>query len=134
MQTCLEVLQKAVTKSLECGDKAQQSAVVAVIGKFASSETISERMLLLCYRMMLFYLVNPKSLVVGNATLCATTMCQRKGILTKNLYVWYKEQILSTVIRLAISVYLEYGLMFDKTLANVMKRRSIAHSLISSVR
>lgn len=109
----------AAIKSLESDDKAQQSAVVAVIGKFASSETTSERLLLLCYRMMLFFLVNPKSLVVGNAILCAGTMCQRKGILTKNLYIWYKEQILSTVIRLAVSVYLEYGLMFDKTLANV---------------
>lgn len=121
MQTCLEILQLAITKSLETGDKARQSAVVAVIGKFAASETTSERLLLLCYRMMVFFLVNPKSLVVGNATLCANKMCQRKGILTKNLYIWYKEQILFTVIRLAVSVYLEYGLMFDKTLANVIE-------------
>ncbi|KAG4077877.1 hypothetical protein HA402_013811 [Bradysia odoriphaga] len=127
MQTCLEILLVAATQSLQTSDKARQSAVVAVVGKFASSETITERLLLLCYRMMLFFLVNPKSLVVGNAILCASTMCQQKGILTKNLYIWYKEQILSTVIRLAVSVYLEYGLMFDKTLANFNEMLGYTH-------
>lgn len=116
----MDKLLAATTKSLEIGDKALQSAVVELIGKFASSETTSERSLLMCYRKMLFYLVNPKSLVVGNATLCAEMMCQGKGILTKDLYVWYKEQILLVVIPLAVSVYLEYGLLFDKSLANVM--------------
>lgn len=115
----MEKLVAATTKSLETSDKDRQSAVVTLIGKFVSSETTSERTLLMCYRMMLFYLVNPKSLVVNNATMCAEVMCQRKGILTKDLYIWYKEQILSAVIRLAVSVYLEYGLLFDKTLANV---------------
>lgn len=115
----MEKLLAATTKSLETDDKAQQSAVVTLIEKFASSKTTSERTLLMCYRKMLFFLVNPKSLVAGNATLCAEIMCQRKGILTRDLYVWYKEQILSTVIRLAVSVHLEYGLLFDKTLANV---------------
>lgn len=119
MQQCMEKLLAAATKSLETNDKAQQSAVVSLIEKFASSETTSERTLVLCYRIILFYLVNPKSLVVANATLCAESMCQRKGILTKDLYIWYKEQILHAVIRLAVSVYLEYGLLFDKTLANV---------------
>ncbi len=93
-----------------------------MIGKFASSETTSERTLLMCYRKMLFFLVNPKSLVVSNAKLCAERMCQPKGILTKDLYIWYKEQILFTVIPLAVSVYMEYGLLLDKTLANVMNR------------
>lgn len=119
---CLEKLLTATIKSLETGDKAQQSAVVSMIGKFASSETTSERTLLLCYRKMLFFLLNPKSLVVGNATWCTELMCQRRGVLTKDLYVWYKEQILSQVIRLAVSVYLEYGLLFDKTLANVSRK------------
>lgn len=115
----MEKLLAATVKSLETNDKTKQSAVVTLIEKFASSETTSERTLLMCYRQMLFYLVNPKSLVVANATLCAETMCQRKGILTTDLYIWYKEPILNAVIRLAVSVYLEYGLLFDKTLANV---------------
>lgn len=115
----MEKLLAAAVQSLETDDKARQSAVVTLIGKFASSESTSERTLLMCYRKMLFYLVNPRSLVVANATLCAETMCQRKGISTTDLYVWYKEQILFAVIRLAVSVYLEYGLLFDKTLANV---------------
>lgn len=120
MQMCLEKLLAATTKSLESNDKAKQSSVVTLIEKFAASRTTSERTLLLCFRKMLFYLVLPKSLVAANATLCAEAMCQRKGILPKELYTWYKEQILSVVIRLAVSVYLEYGLMLDKTLANVI--------------
>lgn len=129
----MEKLLVATTKSLETDDKAQQSAVVKLIEKFASSKTTSERTLLMCYRKMLFYLVNPKSLVAGNATLCAETMCQRKGILTRDLYVWYKEQILSTVIRLAVSVYLEYGLLLDKTLANVMALLIINSSMRTKI-
>lgn len=117
---CLQKLLIATTKSLERDDKIKQSSVVALIGKFASSKTTSERTLLMCFRKLLFYLVNPKSLVAANATLCAETICQYKGIMPRDLYTWYKEQILSVVIRLAVSVYLEYGLLLDKTLANVM--------------
>lgn len=119
VQICLEKLLAATTKSLESDNKIKQSSVVALIGKFASSKTTSERTLLMCFRKMLFYLVNPKSLVAANATLCAETICQCKGIMPRDLYTWYKEQILSVVIRLAVSVYLEYGLLLDKTLANV---------------
>lgn len=121
MQSCMEKLLTATIKSLEHNNKARQSAVVAMIGKFATSETTSERTLLICYRTMLFYLLNPKSLVVANATLCAEMMCQRRGILTKDLYIWYKEQLLTMVVRLAVSVHLECGLLLDKTLANVRR-------------
>lgn len=133
IQTCMEKLLAATVKSLETNDKVQQSAVITLIEKFASSETTSERTLLMCYRQMLFYLVNPKSLVVANATLCAETMCQRKGILTTDLYIWYKEPILNEVIRLAVSVYLEYGLLFDKTLANVRTLFVVAYSAVISI-
>ncbi|KAJ6637162.1 Serine/threonine-protein kinase ATR [Pseudolycoriella hygida] len=127
MQTCMEKLLIMTTKSLEIGDKACQSAVVTLIGKFASSETTSERTLLMCYKKILFYLVNPKSLVVSSAISCAETMCHRKGIATKDLYIWYKEEILYIVVRLAVSVYLEYGLTFDKSLANFNEMLGNSH-------
>lgn len=119
IQKCMEKLLVATTKSLQSDDKSQQSCIVELIGKFASSKTTSERTLLMCFRQMLFYLMNPKSLVVANARFCAESMCRSKGIEPKLLYDWYKENILSVVIGLAVSVYLEYGLLLDKTLCNV---------------
>lgn len=116
---CLEKLFECTKKFLVKDNKADQSMAIHLIATFATSDQITEAMLLSCFRMTLFYCVSAKSMVSRQACLYASEMCFKFGISPKSLLIWYKTDLFKLIVSLNISNYCTYKIGLQKSLSAV---------------
>lgn len=119
LNKCMEHLLKCTKKFLMSEKKEDQSSALQLITSFATSEHITEIMLLNCFRMTIYFCMSCKSTVSRQAVLRATEICYKFGITPKNLLVWYKTEIFKQIVTLCVSNYISYNVGLQKSLQMV---------------
>lgn len=119
LEKCQEQLLQCTKKFLLSGQKADQLSALQLISSFATSNEITEKMLLNCFRMTLYFCMSSKSMISRQAALRATEMCYKFGITPKNLLVWYKMDIFKLIVTLSVSNHISYNVGLQKSLQMV---------------
>lgn len=122
LNKCLEQLLSGTKKFLSSDKKIDQSTTFQLIAAFATSNQITETMLLNCFRMIIYFCMSSKSMVSRQAVLRATEICYKFGITPKNLLVWYKMDIFKQIVMLCVSNYLGHNVGLQKSLQMVSIR------------
>lgn len=127
LQKCLEQLLKCTKKFLLSDKKEDQSAALQLISSFATSDQITETMLLNCFRMTIYFCMSSRSMVSRQAVLRATEICYKFGITPKNLLVWYRTDIFKQIVTLCVSNYISYNVGLQKSLQMVSELAQKSH-------
>lgn len=122
---CQEQLLQCTKKFLLNGQKADQLIALQLNSSFATSNEITEKMLLNCFRMTLYFCMSSKSMISRQAALRATEMCYKFGITPKNLLIWYKMDIFKLIVTLCVSNYISYNVGLQKSLQTVSEMRLV---------
>lgn len=119
LNKCLNQLLQCTKKFLLSDKKADQLAALQLISSFATSNEITETMLLNCFRMTIYFCMSSRSMVSRQAVLRATEICYKFCITPKNLLVWYKTHIFKQIVTLCVSNYVSYNVGLQKSLQTV---------------
>ncbi|XP_031618116.1 serine/threonine-protein kinase ATR [Contarinia nasturtii] len=119
VRKCLEQLLQCTKKFLMSDQYANQSSALQLISSFATSNEITEPMLLNCFRMILYFCMSSKSMLSRQAALRATEMCYKFGITPKNLLIWYKTDIFKLIVTLCVSNHISYNVGLQKSLQTI---------------
>ncbi|EDS36403.1 esr1 protein [Culex quinquefasciatus] len=116
IQTCLEKLLKAVQQCLQKSDYSYQSAVLQMVVSFATGQGMTEERLLVCIRMMLFFLMSRESELTREAALAVGDMCGQHGVSPRDMLNWYRHDIVKLMVAIGAVNYILHELPLHKSL------------------
>lgn len=119
IQTCLEKLLKAVQQCLQKSDYSYQSAVLQMVVSFATGQGMTEERLLVCIRMMLFFLMSRESELTREAALAVGDMCGQHGVSPRDMLNWYRHDIVKLMVAIGAVNYILHELPLHKSLFHV---------------
>ncbi|XP_055529516.1 serine/threonine-protein kinase ATR-like [Wyeomyia smithii] len=121
IQICLDKLLQAVRRSVEKSDYNHQSVVMNMVLRFATSSIIGEQQLVHCLRMMFFFLMLRESEVTRESTLVVEEMCDKHGVTPRDMFNWYRHDIVKLIMAMCATNYCCYGISLLKSLVHVSK-------------
>lgn len=121
IQTCMDKLLQAVRLSLNKPDYNHQSVVMNMVLRFATSPGVSEQRLMHCLRMMFFFLMLRESEITRDATLVVEEMCDKHGVTPRDMFNWYRHDIVKLIMAMCATNYCCYGIPLSKSLIHVSK-------------
>ncbi|XP_053684897.1 serine/threonine-protein kinase ATR-like [Sabethes cyaneus] len=121
IQTCMDKLLQAVRRSVDKPDYNHQSVVMNMVLRFASSPGIGEQRLIHCIRMMFFFLMLRESEVTREAILLVEEMCVKHGVTPRDMFNWYRHDIVKLIMAMCATNYCCYEISLSKSLSHVSK-------------